>query len=229
MFFRSISSSLFACTVLSMFTASPSAFAQEETQNIFEPQERTAPALPSTPVRPPDPYFPFGNPPGRSGDASDIKSAIRQAAEHLRDAETDEAKTKAEQQLRDLLTKFFNQDLQRRQSELKEMQARLSKLQEQLDRRQTKMDEIIDLQMKVLVNQADGLGFFSDSPSSDTSAWTNAYWYQPGQNSIRNTPALPTTKPYEAPTPAPAPVDPLFAPSAPPATNNRTPAAEAVR
>jgi hypothetical protein len=41
--------------------------------------------------------------------------------------------------------------------------ARLQKLQAQLDRRREKKQEIIDLQVKLAVNEAEGLGFFSQS------------------------------------------------------------------
>jgi hypothetical protein len=94
----------------------------------------------------------------------DSKSAIRKAAEELRDAESDEARDQAEDKLRELLSKYFDEDMQRREADLKAMESRLKKLQEQLARRHDKMQEIVDFQIKVLINEADGLGFFS-SPS----------------------------------------------------------------
>jgi hypothetical protein len=50
-----------------------------------------------------------------------------------------------------------------RKKELEQLEKRLANLREQLDRRKTKKSEIVDLQMKVLLNEADGLGFFSSS------------------------------------------------------------------
>jgi hypothetical protein len=93
-------------------------------------------------------------------------SAMLEAAAELRDSKSVKEKSEAEVRLRELLNKYFEDDMKRRQEELKDMEARLRKLHEQLQRREQKMEEIVDLQMKVLVNQADGLGFFNDSEAN---------------------------------------------------------------
>jgi hypothetical protein len=90
---------------------------------------------------------------------------IEEAAAALHDAKDDEAKADAKAKLSDLLNKYFEDDMKRRQDELAKIEARLKKLRELLDKRREKQREIIDLQMKVLQNEADGLGFFnSGSP-----------------------------------------------------------------
>jgi hypothetical protein len=137
---------------------------------------------------------------------------FEKAVEALREADDDKAKSKAENRLRDLLTEYFGEDMKRRDAELKEMEKRLKKLQEQLALRSEKMDEIVDLQMKVLVNQANGLGFFSNGPASESQPGHNPYWYfrprlQPG------VPVLSSAVPAE-PTAPPRPV--RAAPVAPP-------------
>ena len=93
-------------------------------------------------------------------------SDIRKAAEAVRDAEGDDAKEKAEAHLRRLLSKRFEADMEQRQAALEEMVQRLEKLKEQFSERKEKMDDIVDLQIKVLVNEADGLGFMSNAPST---------------------------------------------------------------
>jgi hypothetical protein len=93
------------------------------------------------------------------------QAEIRGAADALLNAESDDDKKKAEANLRELLSKRFALDMERRQNELDELQKRLEKLEEQMARRREKMDEIVDLQIKVLVNEADGLGFYSGAPS----------------------------------------------------------------
>jgi hypothetical protein len=98
---------------------------------------------------------------GREGHAE-----LRKAAEAVRDAEDDEDRGQAESKLRELLEDSFDEDMERRKESLIEMESRLKKLQRQLERRREKMEEIVDLQMKVLVNEADGLGFFSGGPST---------------------------------------------------------------
>jgi hypothetical protein len=101
--------------------------------------------------------------PPMMGPGMDAMSSIRQAAEGLRDAEGDDAKAEAEAKLRELLSDYFDSDMDRRVAELKAIEKRVELLREQLERRGDHKPEIIDLQVKVLVNEAEGLGFFSDT------------------------------------------------------------------
>jgi hypothetical protein len=101
---------------------------------------------------------------GRSG--PNPSSAIRKAAEAVRDAKGEEAKSAAQKKLTELLGKFYDDDMVQREHELKQIEERLAKLRELLDRRRTKKQEIIDLQTKVALNEAEGLGFYdSDRPA----------------------------------------------------------------
>jgi hypothetical protein len=74
--------------------------------------------------------------------------------------EADESK-KAEltKQLETAVAKQFERDMENRETELTKLDERLSKLRAQLDRRRKAKTDIIQLQVKVLVNEADGLGF----------------------------------------------------------------------
>jgi hypothetical protein len=128
--------------------------------------------------------------------AVNAAAEIRKAAEALRDAKDEEAKDKAKEHLRELLRNYFGEDMVRREKELEAMENRLKKLKEQLARRRDKMNEILDLQVKVLVNEADGLGFFSSGPSSESQPTRNSYWYygSPRSNAV--------TPPPEAPVPS---------------------------
>jgi hypothetical protein len=60
-----------------------------------------------------------------------------------------------------LLANYFDADMKNRQGELVEMAARVKKLHAQLDKRQAARDEMIQVQLNVLVNEAAGLGFYS--------------------------------------------------------------------
>jgi hypothetical protein len=116
----------------------------------------------------------FGNP---------ATAKIRQAAEELRDAKDDEAHEKANSKLRDLLDKYFEQDMTHRQKELESIESRLQKLHAQLEHRRAKKQDIIDLQVKMSVNEADGLGFYSQpaggsfnfipQPAAGAVSWEN--------------------------------------------------------
>jgi hypothetical protein len=155
---------------------------------------------------------------------------FEKAVEALREAEDDQARSKAEENLRDLLSKYFGEDMKRRDAELKEMAKRLKKLEEQLELRKEKMDEIVDLQMKVLVNQANGLGFFSNEQTSNEHLPQNQfYFYSPRPKIVAQPPTTQivpgaTAVPAEPPTPTPPrPARP--APVAPPTERYVPPAA----
>lgn len=91
-----------------------------------------------------------------------LESQIHKAAEELRDAEGDEAKTKAGENLRGVLDQYFEEDLKNRQEAVGDLEQRLQKLKAQLERRREKKQEIIDLQMKIAKNEAEGLGFYGE-------------------------------------------------------------------
>jgi polyhydroxyalkanoate synthesis regulator phasin len=73
----------------------------------------------------------------------------------------EEAKKRAEimKQLEAAVAAGFDEDMQVREGELSKLEERLNKLRAQLDRRQKAKGEIIQLEVKVLVNEAEGLGF----------------------------------------------------------------------
>jgi len=73
----------------------------------------------------------------------------------------DEAKQRAEimKQLEAAVAAGFDEDMKVREGELSKLEERLNKLRAQLDRRRKAKGEIIQLEVKVLVNEAEGLGF----------------------------------------------------------------------
>jgi hypothetical protein len=89
---------------------------------------------------------------------------IAESAAEIRDAKDEAARAAATKELTNLLDQCFELDMQGRAKELENIAARLQQLQQQLDRRRAKKQEIIDLQVKVAVNEADGLGFFGQHP-----------------------------------------------------------------
>jgi hypothetical protein len=72
-----------------------------------------------------------------------------------------EAPKKAEltKQLEAAVAESFDEDMKVREGELSKLEERLNKLRAQLDRRRKAKGEIIQLEVKVLVNEAAGLGF----------------------------------------------------------------------
>jgi hypothetical protein len=112
--------------------------------------------------------------------------AIEAVAAKLRDAEGEEAKAEAKKELADLLDKYFEADMKRRAKDLAKIEERVKKLHALMENRREKKQEIIDLQMKVLEYDANGLGLFSDGaregqptplkayPKTVVRRWSNA-------------------------------------------------------
>jgi hypothetical protein len=133
---------------------------------------------------------------------------IREAAAAVNDAEEEDAKGQAQERLEQLLDDYFKEDMERREEELANVEERVKQLRELLERRREKKREIVDLQVRVLLNEADGLGFFSEphpgGPKdvfqirlNDPLLWPTV---APGQ------PAPPYALPADHPPVAPAPV-----------------------
>src|SRR5262249_27895343 len=102
-------------------------------------------------------YSTKGGPRGEKGAAA----SLRQAADAVHNAKGDEKAGAGKKKLTTLIDKLFDEDMKQREKELADLEKRLSKLREQLERRRTKKQDIVDLQLKVVLNEADGLGFFS--------------------------------------------------------------------
>lgn len=140
-----------------------------------------------------------------------MTAKIRKAAEELRDAKGDDAHEKANSKLRDLLDQYFEEDMTRRQKELESIEARLQKLHAQLDRRRAKKQEIIDLQVKMSENEADGLGFYSQPEGGTFNVFApqppmvNWKFSKDGSATASSADVMPPTPPAPMPTPMPAP------------------------
>jgi hypothetical protein len=93
--------------------------------------------------------------------ANDQMQAIQEAAKALSEAEDDDDRDEAQEKLSELLDEYFEQDMKRREEELAAVEKRVKQLRALLERRREKKEDIINLQIDVLRNEADGLGFFS--------------------------------------------------------------------
>lgn len=88
-------------------------------------------------------------------------TALQEVAERYSNSDDEQEKAQSLKKLRELTSQYFEEDMEIRQKELLDIQKRLEKLRAQLDRRRAKKDEIVDLQVKVAINEAEGLGFTS--------------------------------------------------------------------
>jgi hypothetical protein len=85
--------------------------------------------------------------------------AFHQAVEKLKSAKSDADKTNATNEISKLLEKSFQRDLERREHEIAQVEARVKKLRDQIEKRKKAKDDILNLRLKTIVNEADGLGF----------------------------------------------------------------------
>ena len=78
---------------------------------------------------------------------------------------SDEQKANAKQEIEALLIKYFDEDIETRQAKITEIEQRIAKLKTQLQKRRAAKSELVQLQMKLIENEAAGLGFFGiDDP-----------------------------------------------------------------
>jgi hypothetical protein len=94
------------------------------------------------------------------------RTEIDQLVKQLGEAEDSTKKSEITKQLESEVAKFFDSDMEQRETDLKNLEERVKKLNAQLDRRRKAKDDIIQLQVKVLINEAEGLGF--GRPSTHT-------------------------------------------------------------
>lgn len=92
-------------------------------------------------------------------------ATVEKLKDELGEAKDDKQKTALTDKLKGAVDKCFENDMKTRETELTRLQQRLDKLRAQLERRRKAKDEIVQLEVKVLANEAAGLGF-STSPAS---------------------------------------------------------------
>jgi hypothetical protein len=93
-------------------------------------------------------------------------SQIRDAQKKLAGAKSDEDKTAVLKELETALGTYFDRDLEERQKDLQGVRDELKDFEAKLKTRTDSKAEIVALQLKIFVNEADGLGFFSGEDSA---------------------------------------------------------------
>jgi hypothetical protein len=89
--------------------------------------------------------------------------ALRRVMAKLKNAKEGEDRQASINELKPALEAYFAADLKVREQEIAGIQSRVANLDKQIERRRFARDEIVSLQLEVLINEADGLGFFSTS------------------------------------------------------------------
>ncbi len=74
-------------------------------------------------------------------------------------AKNDEARKDALDKLSEVVSQIFDEDLKRRESEVNGIRQRVSRLNALIEKRKESKDRIVDLQLKIQLNEVEGLGF----------------------------------------------------------------------
>jgi hypothetical protein len=104
---------------------------------------------------------------------------IVQLVKQLSDAEDSAKKADLTKQLEAAIAKSFDSDMEGREDDLSKLEDRVKKLRVQLDRRRRAKDDIIQLQLKVHVNEAEGLGFTSRPRQTGPATTVRGYGAHP--------------------------------------------------
>lgn len=104
---------------------------------------------------------------------SDALVRIRRARQALAQSKDGDSEKKSIEELKTALGEYFDSDMNVRRSELDALKRELSELEEKLTERANAKDEIIELQRKMIVNEANGLGFFRKDANLRANTWTN--------------------------------------------------------
>jgi hypothetical protein len=89
--------------------------------------------------------------------------ALYAAFQNHRQAKSTEDAAETEAALREALADYFDADMEVRRAELEEIRTGLEKLEQAVEKRAEARDEIIQVELQLILNQANGLGFFGDS------------------------------------------------------------------
>ncbi len=98
-----------------------------------------------------------------AGPRQELEARVAPLVNRLRNAKDDDQKKAIQSELSGILENYFEQDLRRRSAEIASIEERVQRLKDQCEQRKQAKEEILQLQMKVLQNQAAGLGFFGQA------------------------------------------------------------------
>jgi hypothetical protein len=95
---------------------------------------------------------------GHRSASAKLRRKVEEIKSQLHDAD-EKKKAELTKQLEGAVSECFDEDMKVREKELTRIEERLAKLRSQLDRRRKARGDIIQLELKVLLNEAEGLGF----------------------------------------------------------------------
>jgi hypothetical protein len=92
-----------------------------------------------------------------------VHDKVMAALQKHSEAETDEQRAAAQTELHQAVSEQFEMLTKPREAQIEELIARLDKLTRQLEKRREAKEEIVRLRVQVLIDEAEGLGFYPES------------------------------------------------------------------
>ena len=89
----------------------------------------------------------------------ELNQKVRKFLAEVKQADDSQAEAAATKNLRETLVKLFDERMKHREKEIESLKKRLQELQSKNNARKNKRDEIVDLKLKSMVNEAKGFGF----------------------------------------------------------------------
>ncbi len=96
-------------------------------------------------------------------ESQQLEQRVSAAFQKYQSAEAGADRDAAEGELRAALDEQFELLMTQREAQLADLRARLDKLAEQIQKRREAKQQIVDLRAKVLLNEAQGLGFYPEA------------------------------------------------------------------
>ena len=110
---------------------------------------------------------------GVFGRAIKKSTPMDSAIEAMKNAEGDSEQREAESKVRELLEEQYRAFLVENEQQIEQLQQRLNNLKDQLDRRRRAQDKMVDLEMKRVVNESEGLVWPSQRGQRRVLTWRN--------------------------------------------------------
>lgn len=109
----------------------------------------------------------------RGAKQNSAKDKMFRASKKYLTAKTDADKQAAQQEMTEGLSMYFDNDMKFREQDIAKIETRLKNLRTQLEKRRAAKAKLVELQVQLLINEANGLGFYGQ-PGSQSSRGS---WY----------------------------------------------------
>ena len=130
----------------------------------------------------PNPNNPFGNRAvlartGYKGTAAFAHGPVTEAFQALKAADSDEARANAKTDLRKALVTDYDDKMDQYDAHIESLEKELEQMKDRLSRRRAAKEEMVDLKLKEMLANADGLGWPGNTPRND--------FFQSGLNPVQ--------------------------------------------